>query len=132
MSFVLPLCPLCLFIVTYLMHLTFSKILKRLILFVILLFIISCQGPSKPAKVSEKEAVKEEAVILVPAFNADSALSFVKTQTDFGARVPGTLAHAECADWLKVKLLQYTPNVMIQEFMVLFRKDPIRILSSNW
>ncbi len=36
----------------------------------------------------------------ITKFDADSAFAFVKAQTDFGPRVPGTNAHAECADYL--------------------------------
>ena len=32
-----------------------------------------------------------------PAFDADSAFSFVKAQTDFGPRVANTPAHKACA-----------------------------------
>lgn len=54
--------------------------------------------------------------LFIPPFNADSALHFVKAQTEFGPRVPGSKAHAECAAWLKEKLLQTTPDVIIQDF----------------
>lgn len=33
-------------------------------------------------------------------FDADSAYAYVKAQTDFGPRVPGTEAHRRCADYL--------------------------------
>src|SRR5574337_277473 len=34
-----------------------------------------------------------------PAFSADSAYNSIKTQVDFGPRVPGTPAHDACAKW---------------------------------
>lgn len=40
-------------------------------------------------------------------FSADSAMSYVKAQVDFGPRVPGTTAHDECADWIVAKLSDY-------------------------
>lgn len=54
--------------------------------------------------------------VTVPAFNADSAYAFVKAQTDFGPRVPGTEAHEQCAQWLIDKLSAYADTVMVQEF----------------
>ncbi len=78
-------------------------------------FLFSCKGPGpkeKPAATSDTEAVK----IIIPAFNADSALQFVKVQTEFGPRVPGSKAHAGCAAWLYEKLLQTTPDVILQDF----------------
>lgn len=50
-------------------------------------------------------------VLVSPEFNADSAYYFVGKQVSFGPRVPGTAAHAKCAEWLFAKLKQYTPNV---------------------
>jgi Zn-dependent M28 family amino/carboxypeptidase len=75
----------------------------------------SCKGPGTKEKPKETSAV-EAANIVVPSFNADSALYFVKMQTDFGARVPGSKAHAECAGWITNKLSGFTPNVIIQDF----------------
>jgi hypothetical protein len=49
-------------------------------------------------------------------FDAASAYGFVKKQVEFGPRVPGTPAHAACADWLVKTLRQWTPDVVVQEF----------------
>jgi len=49
-------------------------------------------------------------------FDAASAYAFVKAQVDFGPRVPGTPAHAACADWFVKTLKQWTPDVVVQEF----------------
>jgi hypothetical protein len=83
-------------------------------LFVIIL-LFSCTGSSTKEKPAETSTT-ETAAIVIPAFNADSALYFVKVQTDFGARVPGSKAHEDCAKWLKDKLSACTPNVIVQEY----------------
>jgi Zn-dependent M28 family amino/carboxypeptidase len=49
-------------------------------------------------------------------FDADSAFGFVKTQVEFGPRVPGTPAHTACADWFVKTLKQWTPDVIVQDF----------------
>jgi hypothetical protein len=49
-------------------------------------------------------------------FDAASAYAFVKTQVEFGPRVPGTPAHEACAAWLVKTLKQWTPDVVVQEF----------------
>lgn len=49
-------------------------------------------------------------------FDAASAYAFVKAQVDFGPRVPGTPAHAACADWLVKTLKRWTPDVVVQAF----------------
>jgi hypothetical protein len=43
----------------------------------------------------------------VPPFSGDSAYLAVQKQVDFGPRVPGTAAHAKCADWLKAEFERY-------------------------
>ena len=49
-----------------------------------------------------------------PKFNADSAFAFVKAQVDFGPRVPGSLQHAKCADYLTTKLRSFGWDVQVQ------------------
>jgi glutaminyl-peptide cyclotransferase len=52
--------------------------------------------------------------IPTPDFNADSAYSYVKAQVDFGPRIPGSQAHAKCADYLVSKLKSYGLTVTVQ------------------
>lgn len=47
-------------------------------------------------------------------FNVDSAFSYIKTQVDFGPRVPGTNEHQLCAQWLFERLSQFTDTVVVQ------------------
>ncbi len=54
----------------------------------------------------------------VPDFNADSAFSYVKTQTDFGPRVPNTDAHKACASWLASKLRAFGAETIVQDIEV--------------
>jgi Zn-dependent M28 family amino/carboxypeptidase len=84
-------------------------------IFCLIAIFISCKGPGTKGKPEETSSAETEKII-IPAFNADSALHFVRVQTDFGARVPGSKAHEECAGWIKNKLSGYTPNVLIQDF----------------
>lgn len=50
-----------------------------------------------------------------PDFSADSAFVFMQKQVDFGYRIPGTQAHARCADWLFAKLKSYCDTVHYQK-----------------
>ena len=66
--------------------------------------------------VSQKsEAVSVEPVAIVPIFDADSAYSFVARQVAFGPRVPGTVTHRKCSDYLVGKLKAYGAEVLVQE-----------------
>ncbi len=66
----------------------------------------------------KKEVKKEDAVVEkkveVPSFNEDSAYAYVAKQVSFGPRVPGTKAHAKCADWLQAELKKYGGSVYVQ------------------
>ena len=83
------------------------------------LFFASCRLPSEkrndrtPVTTETKTSPK----ISAPQFNSDSAFLFVKQQVDFGPRVPGTLAHEKCADYLAAKLRSYKLDVIVQKGM---------------
>lgn len=74
----------------------------------------SCKGPqaSAPAKGNES------AMAATPAFNGDSAYMYVRSQTDFGPRVPGTKAHSQCADWMAGKFRSFGLETIVQPINV--------------
>ena len=86
---------------------------------------ISCGNSQKQSK---QETVKT--TISVPAFNGDSAYSFVQKQVDFGPRVPNTKGHRECGDYLINKLKSYGAEVVTQE-MQLMRYDGVQMNARN-
>ena len=57
--------------------------------------VVSC-GSTK--KSDDTQATEKKEVIKAPAFDADSAYTYVKAQTDFGPRVPNTQAHKDCGE----------------------------------
>lgn len=50
-----------------------------------------------------------------PAFNADSAYAFTQAQVDFGPRVPGSVEHAKCAEWIMAKMKLYVDTFILQQ-----------------
>ncbi len=50
-----------------------------------------------------------------PVFKADSAMSHVRTQCDFGPRVSGTTAWQQCGDWIVSKFRSYGLDVEEQK-----------------
>ena len=74
---------------------------------VLLLAAVSCGGQQGTQPAEQKSMIE---------FDAASALGFVKRQVEFGPRVPGTPAHAACAEWFVKTLRQWTPDVVVQEF----------------
>jgi glutaminyl-peptide cyclotransferase len=86
--------------------------MKNYIYILLLAILITACGEEK------KEVKKEDAVVEkkveVPSFNEDSAYAFVAKQVSFGPRVPGTKAHAKCAEWLQAELKKFGGSVYVQ------------------
>ena len=59
-----------------------------------MILLAGCEGTKKPTQ------TPEEYTPVAPAFNADSAFAYVEKQCEFGPRVTGTEAHAQCGAWL--------------------------------
>lgn len=88
--------------------------LHIVLLYLVVLFMAACDGNAgdkpKPRIEDAKPAVQ------VPLFNSDSAYSFVKQQVEFGPRVPNTVAHQRCGDWLVNRFSEWADTVMVQSF----------------
>ncbi len=80
------------------------------------LLLFSCGGGknNKPVITEPSTGIK----VNVPAFNPDSAYTFVSRQVAFGPRVPGSAAHEKCALYLEQKLKMYGQDVIIQKASV--------------
>lgn len=75
------------------------------------LIAMSCSGSkTQKADINPTEAV----TISVPVFNADSAYQYVKSQVDFGPRVPNTEAHVSCGNYLAEQLEKHGAQVTSQ------------------
>lgn len=87
-----------------------KTVFKALLCIVAPLAIVSC-GPSDKPLPPDKP---NKPVVIAPEFNADSAYAFIDKQVSFGPRVPGTKAHADCAQYLISKLKSVTDTVIVQ------------------
>ena len=58
------------------------------------------------------------ALVQAPAFDSDSAFSYVKAQVDFGPRTPNSSAHDRCADWMAHQLRKWADTVYVQSYTV--------------
>ncbi len=59
-------------------------------------------------------AQPEEIHIAAPAFDGDSAFSYIQKQVDFGPRVPNSREHVACGDWLALELQRHGAEVVEQ------------------
>ena len=87
---------------------------KLLLISLITLSITSCDNKQKSKPVAQAAPQKQE--IVVPDFNADSAYNYVAKQLDFGPRVPGSDAHAQCAEWFIDFFNEKADTVYVQNF----------------
>lgn len=87
---------------------------KKLLILPLLALICfqACKNDKKQTEGSG--STTQEIKLASPDFNADSAYAYVKTQVDFGPRIPGTTAHQQCADYLVAKLKSYGAEVKLQ------------------
>lgn len=87
---------------------------------------------TEPKQPVENNVPKPEVKkVPTPDFNADSAYAFVKAQVDLGPRVPGTPAHAACADLLSKKLKSYGFDVLIPTGQVVQTYDKKQFALKN-
>lgn len=74
-----------------------GKGLKHLFLLIFLgFFIFGCNEKPK----TKKQKKSSFTLVKMPVVNADSVYGFVQKQVDFGPRVPNSIAHEKCADWM--------------------------------
>lgn len=78
-------------------------------------FFFSCSGDTTVDD-NNNNTVTNNTPSLPPApkFNEDSAYAFIKTQVDFGPRVPGTTPHAKCAEYFVSKFKSMGWEVQVQ------------------
>jgi glutaminyl-peptide cyclotransferase len=81
----------------------------------VLLFSCSNDHPDNNDHKQQTKQVQPQPTLNAPRLSADSAYAFVKKQVDFGPRVPGSKAHAACADWMYAKLKSYGLEVIMQK-----------------
>ncbi|MEO6884003.1 MAG: M28 family peptidase [Bacteroidia bacterium] len=95
---------------------------KKIIFGTVIIFFlfIACNNNSQnqTSTTSTEKAVTQAPQVIAPQFNSDSAYTFIKTQVDFGPRIPGTKAHENCADFLIEKLKSYGLKVIVQQATV--------------
>ncbi len=76
-----------------------------------------CQTDEPKGRVTPPAKV-EKPIFAPPAFSEDSAFAFIAKQVAFGPRVPNSLPHQKCGDWLTDRMKQYGAKVTTQTAVV--------------
>lgn len=80
------------------------------ILSCVCLFLAGCGTTTTEASPESKSVEK-----IRPVFSADSAYAYIERQVAFGPRVPGTISHVDCGDWLVNELHRHGLYVEVQK-----------------
>lgn len=96
------------------------------------LITIGCSGSAAEQTSADSQSARPDSTIASwPAFNADSAYSFVKRQVDFGPRVPATAAHDACRAYLTGKLNDFGADTIIVQSATVEAFDATRLPLNN-
>ncbi|NQY66148.1 MAG: M28 family peptidase [Flavobacteriales bacterium] len=72
----------------------------------------------------------DKSEVLVPNFSADSSFAYVKTQVQFGPRVPNSEAQLQCAKYLSKKLNDFGLTVIEQKGEVMaYNGEKLRMIN---
>lgn len=81
----------------------------------ILLIILSCNSTNQENKNTDNQKNNTINTVQAPEFQQDSAFIWIEKQLSFGPRVPSTIGHQKCRDWIVQKLESYGAKVHVQK-----------------
>jgi len=87
----------------------------RLGIILVSVFLISACVNDKTQVISSHLSVEE---VVVPKFDADSAFLYIKKQVEFGPRVPNSVAHQKCHNYLVEKFSEFGAETFTQSDLV--------------
>lgn len=82
--------------------------MKKILILLSIVQLVACRQTTQTTKT-------EGLSVNVPVFSSDSAYNYIKTQVDFGPRVPNTTEHKKCADYLVQTLKRFGAEVIEQK-----------------
>ncbi len=89
-----------------------KKIIMTLSTAIMLTATIGCKSAGSG---SNTAVSADDSATAMPMFSTDSAMTYLKAQTDMGPRVPGSEAHRACGDYLVEKLSHFNPDTIIEQ-----------------
>jgi len=83
--------------------------------FVLIIFLFSGCAKEQPKPSVQKTVIRSDTTS-VPLFDSSSAFRYLLKQTDFGPRVPSSIAHEKCLAFFQREFSQFTEAVNLQSF----------------
>ncbi len=93
------------------------KMTKSILAYSIALTLLTTSACKTKQSQSDTTQTTEQKTVSAPAFNADSAYTYIEKQVAFGPRVPNTPAHTQTGNYLVTKLKQFGCEVTQQSFV---------------
>lgn len=90
--------------------------LFSVLLSLLILLAVACNNGGEKKTPDQPKA--EEPKVNVPAFNVDSAFSYIEKQVAFGPRVPNSKAQEACANYFSTFFKSFADTVIVQEAKV--------------
>ncbi|MCU0429055.1 MAG: M28 family peptidase [Cytophagaceae bacterium] len=92
---------------------------NKIFLLLLLVFVCACEEKgTKPIKNIDSTQAAKPDYSKFPAFNADSAYSYIQQQVNFGPRIPNTKSHKACGAFLAARFKAWGIPVIEQDFSV--------------
>ena len=82
-----------------------------------LIFLFACTKTNNKANKKNKPVTSIQK-LPTPSFDADSAYAYIKNQVEFGPRVPNSIAHQNCYNYLVQNLERFGATVLTQNDIV--------------
>lgn len=80
------------------------------------LALVACGGANSSGKAEASQQVAGASDTLeLPAFDGDSAYAYVEAQVAMGPRVPGSVSHSRCADYLTERMLAFGADTVVTQ-----------------
>jgi len=90
---------------------------KKNLLIIIILTTFLCSIQTDDISIPKDHYVSPEPSVHFPIeFNATKAYEHIRVQLEFGFRVPGTVEHDMCVDWIREELQSVTETVISHNF----------------
>ncbi|QMW02182.1 M28 family peptidase [Spirosoma foliorum] len=91
--------------------------MKKILLAFLVVVLSTSACRTKQSQSDTTKTAEQAVTATAPAFNADSAYTYVEQQVKFGPRVPNTPAHVQTGNYLVAKLKQFGCTVIEQTFV---------------
>ncbi|MBM3427471.1 MAG: M28 family peptidase [Bacteroidetes bacterium] len=112
-----------------------NRIVAIVLLALIVLWVVVQSLPKSTPKSNSAPSTTEVKLVEPPLFKVDSAMKFLRAQVDMGPRVPMSVGHNQCGDWIVAKCKSMGGEITEQITKVTSwegNATPVRNIIAQW